>query len=76
MYLVSCCNYLPEPDDSVVLVVAHAIYTRMGKPHDAMRVALHLNRPETIAQTFAGCTDPLERKQIAYLLARHGYRSV
>ena len=43
LYLVSCCAYLPEPDDAAVLAVAHSIYTRMGKHHDALRVALHIN---------------------------------
>lgn len=28
--------------------------------------------PDLISSTFAGCTDPLEKKQLAYLLARHG----
>jgi 26S proteasome regulatory subunit N1 len=40
---VSCCSYLPEPDDTAVLQVAHAIYTKMGKHHDALRVALRIN---------------------------------
>jgi hypothetical protein len=31
-----------------------------------------LPSPELIAATFAGCTDSLEKKQLAYLLARHG----
>uniref|UniRef100_A0A7S0WJK1 26S proteasome non-ATPase regulatory subunit 2 homolog n=1 Tax=Chlamydomonas leiostraca TaxID=1034604 RepID=A0A7S0WJK1_9CHLO len=74
MYLVSCCHYLPEPDDSVVLETAHAIYTQMKKSHDAMRVALHLNKRELVEATWAGCGDALEKKQLAYLLARHGYR--
>lgn len=72
LYLVSCCSYLPEPDDAAVLKVAHAIYTKMGKHHDALRVALRVNDPGVVAATFAGCADPLEKKQLAYLLARHG----
>ncbi|KIY99543.1 26S proteasome regulatory subunit N1, partial [Monoraphidium neglectum] len=73
LYLVSCCSYLPEPDDTAVLEIAHRIYTRMGKHHDALRVALRINSPEVISGTFAGCADPLEKKQLAYLLARHGH---
>ena len=29
LYLVSCCSYLPEPDDQKVLEVAHAIYSKV-----------------------------------------------
>ncbi len=74
MYLVSCCHYLPEPDDTTVLEVAHQVYSKQGRHHDAMRVALHLNRKEVVESTFAACADPLVKKQLCYLLARHGYR--
>lgn len=74
MYLVSCCHYLPEPDDTTVLEAAHTIYTKMGKHHDAMRVALHLNKRDVVEATFVACTELLQKKQLAYLLARHGYR--
>ena len=46
LYLVSCCTYLPEPDDSAVLEAAHTIYTRLHRWHDATRVALKMNRRE------------------------------
>ena len=73
LYLVSCCSYLPEPDDKKVLEVAHTIYTKMDKPHDALRIALKLNRRELVESTFAACADPLAKKQLCYLLARHGF---
>lgn len=57
-----------------MLEIAHTVYTAQKRYHDALRVALALNRRETVEATFAGCTDPLEKKQLAYLLARHGYR--
>jgi 26S proteasome regulatory subunit N1 len=72
LYLVSCCNYLPEPEDTTVLECAHSIYLKLRKFHDAMRIALHLNRRETIESTFAACDDPLAKKQLCYLLARQG----
>ncbi|GFH09753.1 26S proteasome non-ATPase regulatory subunit 2 homolog [Haematococcus lacustris] len=74
LYLVSCCHYLPEPDDMTVLEVAHIIYSKMSKHHDAMRVALHINKRDVVEATFAACTDLLEKKQLCYLLAQHGYR--
>jgi hypothetical protein len=72
LYLVSCCHYLPEPEDTSVLECAHAIYLKLAKWHDAMRIALHLNRRETIEATFAACPDLLAKKQLCYLLARQG----
>jgi 26S proteasome regulatory subunit N1 len=42
------------------------------KYHDALRVALRLNEPATIESTFAACSDVLEKRQLGYLLARHG----
>jgi 26S proteasome regulatory subunit N1 len=73
LYLVSCCSYLPELDDQKVLEVAHHIYSKMNKWHDAMRVALRINRRELVESTFSSCVDPLEKKQLGYLLARHGF---
>ncbi|MEW5318423.1 MAG: hypothetical protein WDW38_009646 [Sanguina aurantia] len=72
LYLTSCCSYLPEPDDALVLNIAHSIYMTQAKYHDALRVAIRLNVMDTIVSTFAACTDPLEKKQLGYLLARHG----
>ena len=37
LYLFSCSSYLPEPEDSEVLKVAHAIFMKVGKYTDAMR---------------------------------------
>lgn len=72
LYLVSCCNYLQEPDDVIVLRTAYKIYKKMGKYNDAMRVALQINDQALIEDTFAECTDELEKKQLGYLLARQG----
>eukprot|EP00879_Flechtneria_rotunda_P023735 GHRR01025127.1.p1 GENE.GHRR01025127.1~~GHRR01025127.1.p1 ORF type:complete len:652 (+),score=250.63 GHRR01025127.1:1606-3561(+) len=42
------------------------------KYHDALRVALRLNDLQTIVTTFGACDDQLEKRQLGYLLARHG----
>mmetsp|Transcript_18831 Transcript_18831/g.52512 ORF Transcript_18831/g.52512 Transcript_18831/m.52512 type:complete len:900 (-) Transcript_18831:154-2853(-) len=73
MYLVSCCNYLPEPDNTLVLRTAFDIYTKMGKHSDAMRVALKMNSKPDVEATFASCSDSMERKQLCHLLARQGF---
>lgn len=72
LYLVSCCNYLPEPEDMAVLETAHKIYLKAAKYHDALIVALKTNNSELVKQTFAACTDEMEKKQLGYLLARQG----
>lgn len=73
LYLVSCCSYLPEPDDTQVLHLAHRIYSAQKRWHDAMRVALRINDTAVIESTFTACSEPLEKKQLCYLLARQGY---
>lgn len=73
LYLVSCCNYLPEPDNVLVLRTAYDIYTKMAKYPDAMRVALKMNSKADVEATFAACSDPQERRQLCHLLARQGF---
>jgi 26S proteasome regulatory subunit N1 len=51
---------------------AHAIYSRLDRHHDALRIALRLGDKARAEATFAACPDPLEKRQLAYLLARHG----
>ena len=48
LYLFSCSNYLPEPEDSEVLKVAHEVFMKVGKFTDAMRVAMKLGLQETM----------------------------
>ncbi|KAF8063704.1 RPN1B [Scenedesmus sp. PABB004] len=73
LYLTSCCTYLPEPEDMQVLRLARRIYMSHGRYHDALRVSLRLNDAELVEATFAACADPLEKRQLGYLLARHGW---
>jgi len=73
LYLFSCSNYLPEPEDAVVLKTAHSIFMKVGKMPDAMRVALKLGLQNVIEETFVACTDVAIKKQLCYMLARHGH---
>lgn len=73
LYLFGCANYLPEPEDATVLKTAHAIYMKVGKMPDAMRVALKLCEQSIIEETFIACTDLTIKKQLCYMLARHGH---
>lgn len=55
-----------------VLQLSHSIYLSHKRYHDAMRIALRMNKQESVEATFNACIDPLEKKQLCYLLARHG----
>ena len=73
LYLFSCSNYLPEPEDAIVLKTAHSIFMKVGKMPDAMRVALKLGLQNVIEETFIACTDITIKKQLCYMLAKHGH---
>ena len=72
LYLVSCCAYLAEPDDTAVLQTAYNLYIQCKKFVDAMRIALRMNDQDLIKSTMTECPDVLHKKQLAFLLARHG----
>ena len=72
LYLVSCCAYLAEPDDTAVLRTAYNLYIKCKKFVDAMRIALRMNDQDLIKSTMTDCPDVLHKKQLAFLLARHG----
>eukprot|EP00475_Leptophrys_vorax_P045448 TRINITY_DN9421_c0_g1_i3.p1 TRINITY_DN9421_c0_g1~~TRINITY_DN9421_c0_g1_i3.p1 ORF type:complete len:861 (+),score=124.07 TRINITY_DN9421_c0_g1_i3:114-2585(+) len=72
LYLTACSSYVPEPDDAIVLEVAYRIYRKVNKHVDALRVALRLNKGQLVRDTFTAA-EGLEKKQLAYLLARQGF---
>lgn len=55
---------------SIGALQAYELYIKEAKFPDAMRVALRINERELTEQCFAACKDPLEKQQLAYLLAR------
>ncbi|KAI3425164.1 hypothetical protein D9Q98_008935 [Chlorella vulgaris] len=72
LYLLGCHAYLPEPDDSAVVRTAFNIYRKVGKHSDALRMALKLGSRELAAEAFGACDDPFFKKQLGYILGRHG----
>jgi 26S proteasome regulatory subunit N1 len=70
LYLLSCAEYVAEPDDAMILRVALSIFERMKRLPDAMRVALKLGDKDLARSTFLECDDPLLKKQLAFLLGR------
>eukprot|EP00887_Chlorella_sp_A99_P000106 scaffold16.g106.t1 len=81
LYLQGCSPYLPEPEDATVLRTAYRIYlkastndtvSRVERYSDALRMALKLGSRELAEEAFAACGEAVERRQLAYILARQG----
>jgi 26S proteasome regulatory subunit N1 len=70
LYLTSCVNYVPEPEDSMLLKTALAIYKKFNQPADAMVLAIRLNDMELVQEIFTTCDDPSVQKQLAFMLGR------
>lgn len=54
---------------------AHPPQTQVGKHSDALRMALKLGSRELAAQALAAAPEPWQKKQLAYILGRHGVGS-
>jgi len=72
LYLVSCVNYVPEPEDAELLKTATRIYRAFKRLPDAMRCAMQLNDSELMKEIFLGSgeEDLLIQKQLAFMLGR------
>jgi 26S proteasome regulatory subunit N1 len=73
LYLESCANYLPEPDDRVTLEIAMKIYRKMDLSPQAMKLALALGVAENIETIFECEKDKSMKRQLAMMLGEHGY---
>ena len=68
LYLLSCAVYLPEPEDKKVYLSAYESYLKVGFSTHALRVALKMGDMSLAGRVMASVEDPLEKKQIAYIL--------
>ncbi|XP_022096378.1 26S proteasome non-ATPase regulatory subunit 2-like [Acanthaster planci] len=68
LYLTSCVNYVPEPEDSILLRTALGIFRKFNRYAEAMRLAIQLNDMELVEDIFTTCKDSLMQKQLAYML--------
>ena len=71
LYLISCCSYLPEPDDTAVLETAYHIFMKLKQYPDAIRLAMKMKRHSLVQETFKAETDALGKKQLAYILGQN-----
>ncbi|KAI8852143.1 hypothetical protein BC829DRAFT_385239 [Chytridium lagenaria] len=71
LYIVSCVQYVAPPDDVSILKTAHAIYRKVGEYPQALLLAIKLNDMDLVKEDFDSAEDPILKKQLAYILARH-----
>ncbi|KAI8912639.1 armadillo-type protein [Gorgonomyces haynaldii] len=71
LYILGCAPYVTPPDDVAIYKTAHQIYKTFGEYPAALQVALKLNDIELVKSDFAACPNPIVKKQLAFLLARH-----
>ncbi|CAL5342667.1 unnamed protein product [Camellia sinensis] len=65
-------QYLPGPDDMLVLDIAYMIYLKFEEYPSALQIALFLDNMQYVKQVFTSCDDLLRKKQFCYILAQHG----
>ena len=70
LYLMSCCRYLPEPDDMQVLEATYKIYCQQGRMPDALRIAIRMKKYELAEEVFAQEKDAAVKKQLAHILGQ------
>eukprot|EP00123_Amoebidium_parasiticum_P014745 comp22625_c0_seq1/m.34770 comp22625_c0_seq1/g.34770 ORF comp22625_c0_seq1/g.34770 comp22625_c0_seq1/m.34770 type:complete len:874 (-) comp22625_c0_seq1:42-2663(-) len=70
LYLVSCVNYVPEPEDTQLLRTALNIFRKFDQRVEAMRLASRLNDQDLVQEIFDSCADIALKKQMAFILAR------
>ncbi|KAG8746262.1 proteasome regulatory particle base subunit [Ceratobasidium sp. 414] len=70
LYMVSCVNLLPPPDDIAFLKTAHDIYVANSKFPEALGLAIRIGDREMIVSDFNAPGNPLMKRQLAFILAR------
>eukprot|EP00795_Rhopilema_esculentum_P012677 gene12677-3387_t len=74
LYLTSCVNYVPEPEDSALLNSAIRIFLRFDRFPDAAMLAVRLNDMDKVKEIFMNSAESdgkkLVQKQLAYILGR------
>ena len=70
-YLCSCSQYAADTEEmSKSYRTAFNIYKSQNKYCDALRVAQKVNNMELITEIMEACTDPMTKKQMAFMLGR------
>ncbi|XP_078696134.1 26S proteasome non-ATPase regulatory subunit 2-like [Branchiostoma floridae x Branchiostoma belcheri] len=70
LYLTRCVEYVPEPEDAVLLRTALNIFRKFNRYPEALRCAVKLNDTELVKDIFTTCKRGLVQKQMAFMLGR------
>lgn len=72
LYLSACAKYVPEPDNSRLRRTVLEVQRRAKQWASALVIALGLHDMEAAKSVFLECGTPAMRRQLAFILARHG----
>lgn len=70
LYLHSCASYIEEPERSVVINGVMQHYIHFKEYPRALALAMSINDAKQMAAIFTKCSDPIIRKQLAYMVGR------
>jgi 26S proteasome regulatory subunit N1 len=73
-YLGQLAQYVPEPEDGIVLTVAVNSLRKLSRYPEALMMAVRLQDDALLEEILSSCDDPLVQRQMAYMLARVGCR--
>jgi 26S proteasome regulatory subunit N1 len=73
LYLTSCVPYVPDPENTNLLVTALNIFRKFNQLPQAMRLALQLNDRAKVEDIFSKCSDNVVQRQLAFMLGRHQF---
>ena len=73
-YLGNLAQYVPEPEDGIVLTCAVNSLRKLNRYPEALMMAVRLQDDALLEEILTSCDDPLVQKQMAYMLARVGCR--
>ncbi|KAK2587152.1 hypothetical protein KPH14_002910 [Odynerus spinipes] len=69
-YLTNCAAYSEEIERRQILELVFQQYMRFDEWSKAMLIALQLANPDFVSKCLSTCSDPLIRKQLAFLIGR------
>ena len=69
-YLLAVSKYLPTPEDKELLVIVYELSLSMKMFTVSLRISFALNDESRASMTFSQCSDPLLKKQMAFVCAR------
>eukprot|EP00005_Dracoamoeba_jomungandri_P005973 CAMPEP_0174261516 /NCGR_PEP_ID=MMETSP0439-20130205/11469_1 /TAXON_ID=0 /ORGANISM="Stereomyxa ramosa, Strain Chinc5" /LENGTH=866 /DNA_ID=CAMNT_0015345999 /DNA_START=24 /DNA_END=2624 /DNA_ORIENTATION=+ len=70
LYLKSCADYVPEPEDAQVLKIALEICKKMGREPASLQLAIRLNDMDEVNRIYENCKDRIVKQQLGFILAR------